>query len=223
WPRALRIVLVWVLLWGSPLVAIALWRGWSSLPAQQYRFFTQAAFVTFGGAYAVLAYVTQAAVQSYGWITHAQAIDGLGLAETTPGPLIMVLQFVGFMSGWNHPDGLSPLGAASLGALVATCVPFPPCFFYIFRGAPYVESLRGNKTLTAALSGITAAIVGVILNLAVVFGVAVLFPGGWTQGPDMFALVLTAAAVLALSFLRLEAIWVLLACAAIGLGRQVLA
>src|SRR5262249_58610699 len=126
WPRALRIVLVWVLLWGSPLVAIALWRGWSSLHATQYRFFTQAAFVTFGGAYAVLAYVIQAAVQSYGWITHAQAIDGLGLAETTPGPLIMVLQFIGFISAWNRPGGVTRPGAPPTGAPPPTARPFLP-------------------------------------------------------------------------------------------------
>ena len=104
--------------------------------------------MTFGGAYAVLAYVLQAAVQSYHWITQHQAIDGLGLAETTPGPLIMVLQFVGFMTGWNRPEGMSRLASASLGAVVTTYVTFLPCFFYIFLGAPYVESLRGNRSLT---------------------------------------------------------------------------
>jgi chromate transporter len=215
--RAVRILSTGVVLWGGPFLVLGLARGWSSLHVLQYRFFTQAAFVTFGGAYAVLAYVTQAAVQSYQWITHAQAIDGLGLAETTPGPLIMVLQFVGFMSGWNRPEGLSPLASASLGAMVTTYVTFLPCFFYIFLGAPYIEGLRGNRSLTAALSGITAAVVGVILNLAVIFGIAVIFPEGWRQAPDTFALVVTVAAFVALRFFRIDAIWVVLGGAGIGL------
>lgn len=216
WPRFAKIAAAGILLWALPFLGLGLARGWSSLHVLQYRFFTQAAFVTFGGAYAVLAYVTQAAVQSYHWITHAQAIDGLGLAETTPGPLIMVLQFVGFMSGWNRPEGMGRLASASLGALVTTYVTFLPCFFYIFLGAPYVESLRGNKSLTAALSGITAAVVGVILNLAVVFGLAVLFPGGWGNAPDWFALALTAAAFAALQLLELDAVWVVLGGGLVG-------
>ena len=222
WLRAAKIGLIGLLLWAGPLLALGLWRGWPSLHVIQYCFFTQAAFVTFGGAYAVLAYVTQAAVQSYHWITQAQAIDGLGLAETTPGPLIMVLQFVGFMSGWNRPEGMSRLSSASLGALVTTYVTFLPCFLYIFLGAPYVESLRGNRNLTAALSGITAAVVGVILNLAVVFGVAVLLPGGWGYPPNWFALALAAAAFVALQFLKFDAIWVVLAGGALGLLRTLL-
>ena len=217
WPRFARIASAGVLLWGAPLVGLALWRGWSSLPVLQYRFFTKAAFVTFGGAYAVLAYVVQAAVQSYHWITQTQAIDGLGLAETTPGPLIMVLQFVGFVSGWNRPEGMSRLASASLGALVTTYVTFLPCFFNVFLGAPHVESLRGNRYLTSALSGITAAVVGVILNLAMVFGIAVLLPAGLGQAPDWFALTLTVAAFVALFLLKVEAIWVILAGASVGL------
>ncbi len=222
WRRLARIGLTGVLLWSAPFVAIGLWRGWQSLHARQYRFFTQAAFVTFGGAYAVLAYVTQATVQSYHWITQAQAIDGLGLAETTPGPLIMVLQFVGFMSGWNRPEGMSRLASASLGALVTTYVTFLPCFFYVFLGAPYVESLRGNRSITSALSGITAAVVGVILNLAVVFAAAVLFPGGIRSAPDLFALALTAAALAGLWVWKVDAIWVVLAGGIVGLLRTLL-
>jgi len=222
WIRALRILAAGVLLWTAPFLALGLWRGWSSLHVRQYRFFTQAAFVTFGGAYAVLAYVTQAAVQSYHWITQAQAIDGLGLAETTPGPLIMVLQFIGFMSGWNRPEGMTRLAAATVGALATTYVTFLPCFFYIFLGAPYVESLRGNRALTSALTGITAAVVGVILNLAVVFGVAVLFPAGWGKPPDWFALAIAVAALAALLRLRIEDLWVVLAGAALGLIRVLL-
>ena len=222
WGRTARIAAAGIFLWSGPFLALGLLRGWSSLHVTLYRFFTQAAFVTFGGAYAVLAYVTQAAVQSYHWITQAQAIDGLGLAETTPGPLIMVLQFIGFMAGWNRPEGMSRLAGASLGALVTTYVTFLPCFFYIFLGAPYVETLRGNRNLTTALSGITAAIVGVILNLAVIFGVAVLLPSGWGHAPDWFALVLTAAAFAALARFRIDAIWVVLAGGALGLLRSFL-
>jgi chromate transporter len=222
WRRATLILASGLLLWGGPFLALGIWRGWSSLHVVQYRFFTQAAFVTFGGAYAVLAYATQAAVQSYHWITQAQAIDGLGLAETTPGPLIMVLQFIGFMSGWNRPEHMTRLASASLGALVTTYVTFLPCFFYVFLGAPYVETLRGNRSLTSALTGITAAVVGVILNLAVVFGLAVLFPGGPNRPPDWFAAVLTAGAFAALIFVRLEDLWVVLAGAALGLVKTLL-
>ena len=222
WRRAVALAVAGVLAWGIPFAALGVARGWASLHVLQYRFFTQAAFVTFGGAYAVLAYVMQAAVQSYHWITQAQAIDGLGLAETTPGPLIMVLQFVGFMTGWNHPEGMGRLASASLGAIVTTYVTFLPCFLYIFLGAPYVESLRGNRSLTSALSGITAAVVGVILNLAVVFGLAVLFPRGWTLAPDWFAVAVATAAFAALRTRRLEAVWVVLAGAVIGLLRSVL-
>ncbi|HSS44501.1 MAG TPA: chromate transporter, partial [Thermoanaerobaculia bacterium] len=165
---------------------------------------------------------TQAAVGSYHWITQTQAIDGLGLAETTPGPLIMVLQFVGFMSAWGRPEGMGRLASASLGALVTTYVTFLPCFFYIFLGAPYVESLRGNRSLTSALSGITAAVVGVILNLAVLFGLAVILPAGWTHAPDWFALALTGAALAALQLLEVDAIWVVLAGGVVGLAHTLL-
>jgi chromate transporter len=218
WPRAARIVLTWVLLWGAPFLALGLWREWSSLHVLQYQFFTKAAFVTFGGAYAVLAYVMQAVVGSYHWITHAQAIDGMALAETTPGPLIMVLQFVGFMAGWNRPEGMSRLASGTVGALVTTYVTFLPCFFYIFLGAPYIERLRENRAVSAALSGITAAVVGVILNLAVVFAVAVFLPNGWGSAPDWFAVALAAAAVAALQFLEVETVWVVLAGGLVGLA-----
>jgi len=220
--RFVKIAAAGVLLWIVPSLVLTAARGWQSLHARQYRFFTQAAFVTFGGAYAVLAYVTQAAVEAFHWITHAQAIDGLGLAETTPGPLIMVLQFVGFMAGWNHPEGMTPLGSATLGALVTTYVTFLPCFFYILLGAPYVESLRGNRSLTSALSGITAAVVGVILNLAVLFGLAVLLPGGQGHAPDWFALALALAAFAVLEWLGLDEVWVVIAGGLIGLLRAVL-
>lgn len=174
--RNFKILAVGLALWILPLVALIAWRGWGSLHAQEYRFFTQAALVTFGGAYAVLAYVTQVAAGPFGWITRVQAVDGLALAETTPGPLIMVLQFIGFMAGWNNPQGMSQTASAVTGALVTTYVTFLPCFLFIFLGAPYIEILRGNKSLTGALSGVTAAVVGVVLNLALVFGAAVTGP-----------------------------------------------
>ncbi|HET9532642.1 MAG TPA: chromate efflux transporter [Blastocatellia bacterium] len=220
--RALRILVVGLVLWSLPLVALASLRGWDSLHVDEYQFFTQAALVTFGGAYAVLAYVTQAAAGSYGWISHTQAIDGLALAETTPGPLIMVLQFIGFMAGWNNPQGLSPAMSGVIGALVTTYTTFLPCFLFIFLGAPYIEVLRGNKSLTGALTGITASVVGVILNLALVFGAAVIWPSGLTEGTNWFAALLTVAAFIALYRFKLDVLWVVLAGGVIGLARIVL-
>jgi chromate transporter len=203
-------------------VALVVWRGWGSLHVEEYRFFTLAALVTFGGAYSVLAYVTQAAVESFHWIGHAQAVDGLALAETTPGPLIMVLQFVGFMAGWNHPDGMSQGWSAVTGALVTTYVTFLPCFFFIFLGAPYIEVLRGNKQLTGALTGVTAAVVGVVLNLALVFGAAVIWPGGLRDGPDWLAALITITAFIALYRFKVDVLWVVLSGGIIGLGRRLL-
>jgi chromate transporter len=215
--RTFKILLTGFLLWTLPFAAIIWWRGWGSLHAEEYRFFTQAALVTFGGAYAVLAYVTQAAVGSFNWLTPAQAVDGLALAETTPGPLIMVLQFVGFMAGWNHPpDGLSQATSAIAGAFITTYATFLPCFIFIFLGAPYIEILRGNRNLTGALSGITAAVVGVILNLALVFGAAVIWPDGLAGGTNLFAAVVSVAAFVALYRLRLDVLWVVLAGGALG-------
>ncbi|HEY9404340.1 MAG TPA: chromate transporter [Pyrinomonadaceae bacterium] len=216
--RTLEILAVGLVLWALPFAAIIWWGGWGGLHAEEYRFFTQAALVTFGGAYAVLAYVTQAAVGSYNWLTHAQAVDGLALAETTPGPLIMVLQFVGFMAGWNHPPGgMNQTASAITGALITTYTTFLPCFIFIFLGAPYIERLRGNKNLTGALSGITAAVVGVILNLALVFGAAVIWPQGFAGGTNWFAAVLSVVAFVALYRLKLDVLWVVLAGGALGL------
>ena len=216
--RSLKILTVGLALWLLPLAALVAWRGWGSLHAQEYRFFTQAALVTFGGAYAVLAYVTQAAAGSYGWITHTQAVDGLALAETTPGPLIMVLQFVGFMAGWNNPQGLDQTASAVVGALVTTYVTFLPCFLFIFLGAPYIEVLRGNKNLTGALTGVTAAVVGVVLNLAFVFGAAVIWPRGVAQGTNRFAVLMSIASFVALYRFKADVLWVVLAGGLIGLG-----
>jgi chromate transporter len=220
--RAVRTILVGIALWALPFVALVAWRGWSSLHAQEYRFFTRAALVTFGGAYAVLAYVTQAAVGGYGWLTQSQAVDGLALAETTPGPLIMVLQFIGFMAGWNHPEGLTPALSGVTGALVTTYVTFLPCFFFIFLGAPYIEILRGNKDLTGALTGITAAVVGVILNLALVFGAAVIWPQGLAGGTNWFAVIMSVAAFAALYLFKTDVLWVVLGGGLIGLARGLL-
>ncbi len=217
--RVLKILAVGLLLWALPFLALAAWRGRGSLHAQEYRFFTQAALVTFGGAYAVLAYVTQAAAGSFGWITKAQAVDGLALAETTPGPLIMVLQFVGFMAGWNNPQAMSQTASAVTGALVTTYVTFLPCFVFIFLGAPYIEILRGNKNLTGALSGVTAAIVGVILNLALVFGAAVIFPQGLFVNADWFAAMMSITAFVALYRFKADVLQVVLAGGLIGLLR----
>ncbi|HYJ85768.1 MAG TPA: chromate efflux transporter [Pyrinomonadaceae bacterium] len=217
--RTFKILAVGIALWILPLMALIGWRGWGSLHAQEYRFFTQAALVTFGGAYAVLAYVTQAAAGSFGWITKTQAVDGLALAETTPGPLIMVLQFIGFMAGWNNPQGMAQTSSAVTGALVTTYVTFLPCFLFIFLGAPYIEILRGNKNLTGALSGVTSAVVGVILNLAIVFGAAVILPQGFFGSVDWFAAVMSFAAFVALYRFKAEVLWVVLAGGLIGLGK----
>src|SRR5262245_13310126 len=220
--RSVRTILVGVALWALPFVALVAWRGWSSLHLQEYLFFTQAALVTFGGAYAVLAYVTQAAVGSFGWLTQSQAVDGLALAETTPGPLIMVLQFIGFMAGWNHSEGLTPALSGVIGALVTTYATFLFCFFFIFLGAPYIEVLRGNKDLTGALTGITAAVVGVVLNLALVFGAAVIWPHGMAGGTNWFAVITSAAAFVALYRFKADVLWVVLGGGLIGLAMALL-
>jgi chromate transporter len=216
--RTLKILAVGLTLWLLPLILVVFTRGWDSLHAQEYRYFTQAALVTFGGAYAVLAYVAQAA-PTYGWMSSAQAVDGLALAETTPGPLIMVLQFVGFMAAWNNPQGMDQTTAAVLGALITTYVTFLPCFLFIFIGAPYIEYLRGNKNLTGALSGVTAAVVGVVLNLALVFGAAVIFPNGFTGNIDWFSAVMSVAAFVALYKFKANVLWVVLTGGLIGLVR----
>ena len=166
---------VWLSLWLIPVAVLLASLGTQNVFSQIAVFFSKMAMVTFGGAYAVLAYVAQQAVQHYGWLKPGEMLDGLGMAETTPGPLIMVLQFVGFMAAFRHPEPLSPLLAATLGGLLATWVTFTPCFLWIFVGAPFAEKLRGVKALNAALAAITAAVVGVVLNLAVWFAVHTLF------------------------------------------------
>lgn len=173
--RALRTCAIWLPVWLGPVLALWLLTGGSSVWTQVGGFFSTMAVVTFGGAYAVLAYVAQAAVETFGWLAPGEMVDGLGLAETTPGPLILVLQFVGFLAAYRAPGGLDPLVAGSLGAVLTLWVTFAPCFFWIFLGAPYVEALRGNKALSAALTAITAAVVGVVMNLALWFALHVVF------------------------------------------------
>ena len=173
--RFLKVLLVWSGLWFGPILLILLYLGPQSIYFQQAAFFSKMAVVTFGGAYAVLAYVAQQAVEIYGWLKPGEMLDGLGLAETTPGPLILVLQFVGFLGAFRSPGGLDPMLAGVFGAVVTVWVTFVPCFLWIFLGAPYVEALRGNKSLNTAMSGITAAVMGVVLNLAVWFALHTLF------------------------------------------------
>ncbi|MBZ9708791.1 chromate efflux transporter [Mesorhizobium sp. ESP7-2] len=173
--HAPRTVAIWLPIWLGPVLLLWALTGTSSVWTQIGGFFSLMAVVTFGGAYAVLAYVAQAAVESFGWLAPGEMVDGLGLAETTPGPLILVLQFVGFIAAFRHSGSLAPLLGGSLGALLTLWVTFTPCFFWIFLGAPYIEALRGNKALSAALGAITAAVVGVILNLALWFAMHVIF------------------------------------------------
>jgi chromate transporter len=219
WRRAVTVVAIGVTLWVLPIVGLALWRGPDSVFVHEALFFSRAAMVTFGGAYAVLGYIRDVAVEHYGWLSAGQMMDGLGLAETTPGPLIMVTQFVGFLGAWHHPEGLSPGVAGVLGALVTTWVTFVPCFIWIFLGAPYIERLRGNRHLTAALSAVTAAVVGVILNLGVVFALHAFFPAGRL---DLFAVALALAAFVALQRWHLGMPLVIAACAALGVTARTL-
>ncbi len=173
--RALKVSAIWLLLWLVPVGALLVAFGPANVFSQIAVFFSKMAMVTFGGAYAVLAYVAQQAVEHYHWVSPPEMLDGLGMAETTPGPLIMVLQFVGFMAAFRDPGTLPPMLAGTLGGLLATWVTFTPCFLWIFLGAPFIEAMRGNKGLAGALSAITAAVVGVILNLSIWFALHTVF------------------------------------------------
>ena len=230
WRWAARVGAVVLALWLGPTLAIGLALGWSSPFAQIAAFFSKMAVVTFGGAYAVLAYVAQEAVNTFGWLRPGEMLDGLGMAETTPGPLIIVTQFVGFMAAFRHPGTLPPLLAGVLGGMLTTWVTFTPCFLWIFFGAPYVEALRQARALNGALTAITAAVVGVILNLAVWFGLHVLFRETTPihdlglrldlpvmRSLDWAALVLTLGAAFAIFRLKLGVIPVLLGCSAAGI------
>jgi chromate transporter len=229
--RALRVSSVWLLLWVVPVAALLIGFGQVNVFSQIALFFSKMAMVTFGGAYAVLAYVAQQAVEHYHWLQPREMLDGLGMAETTPGPLIMVLQFVGFMAAYRDPGTLSPMLAATLGGLLATWVTFIPCFLWIFLGAPYIETLRGNKGLAGALTAITAAVVGVILNLSIWFALHTLFRQTtpvrsfglsfdmpvWSS-LDIPAFALAAAAATAIFRLNIGMLWVLAGCCAAGVA-----
>ncbi len=233
--RTLGVLAVWLTLWLSPLAVLAATQGWNSLWVQEGVFFIKAAVVTFGGAYAVLAYIAQQAVGTYGWLQPGEMLDGLGMAETTPGPLIQVVQFVGFMGAYRAAEAgqlgeLTPMTAGALAAVLTTWVTFTPCFLWIFLGAPYIERLRGHKPLTAALSTITAAVVGVILNLAVWFALHTIFEQvdeSRTLGMrllvpvwstiDFAALLIAAGAFIAMFIFRTGMIITLAAAVAAGL------
>lgn len=208
--RLLRALAVWLPLWLVPVALIVATLGGADVFSQIAVFFSKMATVTFGGAYAALAYVAQQAVERLHWLSAREMLDGLGLAETTPGPLIMVLQFVGFLAAFREPGALPPLLAGALGGLLATWVTFAPCFLWIFAGAPYIERLRDNRALSGALSAITAAVVGVILNLTLWFAIHAIFHAtiqvrGWGfsfEAPafasaDPWAVALAAGAALA--------------------------
>jgi chromate transporter len=216
WARSLVIVLVCLPLWALPILLLGLWLGWNSTSVAQGAFFSKAALVTFGGAYAVLPYVAQQAVENFQWLTHPQMMSGLALAETTPGPLIIVLQFVGFVGGWQNPGSFSPLAAASIGALITTWVTFVPCFLFVFLGAPYVEGLRDMPRIGAGMTAITAAVVGVILNLGAKFSTHALWPE--KENFDGFVAVVAIAAFLAMWRFKIPFTWVLGACALLGLA-----
>jgi chromate transporter len=220
WARAAWVTVVWLTLWFAPTIAAGILRGWHSTLFKEGLFFSKAAVVTFGGAYAVLPYVAQQALFHYGWLKPGQMMDGLGLAETTPGPLIMVVQFVGFVGAWQHPEGLPPLLAATLGALLTTWVTFTPCFLWIFLGGPHIEQLRGNAKLAAALSAITAAVVGVVLNLAVWFALRVFFPSAGLI--DGFAVVVCGLAFVAMLRYKIDIISIVLASGLLGLVYKIL-
>lgn len=230
WARALRVLALGLVVWWGPLLIVVALRGTDDTLSREAVFFSQAAMVTFGGAYAVLAYINQAAVQHFGWLEPGQMVTGLGLAESTPGPLIMVTEFVGFMGAYRFPGGLDPAVAGLLGATVTVWATFAPCFLWIFLGAPFIEQLRGNRPLNGALSAVTAAVVGVILNLAVTFGVVALFetirqgevlnvtfPIPALPSLDVFALVLASAGFVALWKYRLNVLLVVGSSAAAGL------
>jgi chromate transporter len=229
WRETLRTTAIWLALWLLPVFALLVLLGPDNVFSRIATFFSVMATVTFGGAYAVLAYVAQQAVEHYGWLQPREMLDGLGMAETTPGPLIMVLQFVGFLGAFRGETGLDPLLAATLGGLLATWVTFTPCFLWIFLGAPYIERLRGNAAVSGALSAITASVVGVVLNLAMWFALHTLFraTAPIVLGPirfdapliatlDPWALALTMLAVIAIFVLRAGVIATVLAVSGAG-------
>jgi chromate transporter len=228
---SLRVSVILLLLWLAPVALLYVTLGPDNVFTQIGVFFSKMAVVTFGGAYAVLAYVAQEAVQNYQWLRPGEMLDGLGMAETTPGPLIMVLQFVGFLGAYRDAGSLGALQAATIGAILATWVTFVPCFLWIFLGAPFIERLRGNTAISGGMAAITAAVVGVILNLAIWFGLHVLFSEVIVvrAGPlsieipvlssiDRASLTLTLLAVFAIFRLKMSVMTVLLSSAVLGMA-----
>ena len=228
--RSFAVLALGLLLWWGPLLTVVAIRGADDTISEEAVFFSQAAMVTFGGAYAVLGYIDQAAVHEFGWVEPGQMVTGLGLAESTPGPLIMVTEFVGYLGAYRFPGGLDPAVAGALGALVTVWATFAPCFLWIFLGAPYIERLRGNRGLTGALSAVTAAVVGVILDLAVTFAIVALFaevgqervagvtfPVPRLGSVDVFAVLLALAGFVALWRYKVNVLWIIGACAGAGL------
>ncbi|PXX15989.1 chromate transporter [Nitrosomonas ureae] len=224
WSRFIAFAVIGLLIWGSVMVMLAMQYGWSGVLTQMGWFFTKAAFMTFGGAYAVLPYVYQGGVEHYMWLNAVQMIDGLALGETTPGPLIMIVAFVGFVGGWSKavfgPDMLFLAGAA--GASIATLFTFLPSFLFILLGGPFVEATRHDIKFTAPLTGITAAVVGVIVNLAVFFAYHVLWPNGFDAAFEWFSALIGIAAYFALFKYKAGIVTVIILCAVVGLSYTLL-
>jgi len=226
--RALKLLALWLPLWFAPVLVCAWALGPASAFTQMSVFFSKMAVVTFGGAYAALAYVAQQAVERFAWVTPTQMMDGLGLAESTPGPLILVLQFVGFLAAWQAAGSDTPLLAGILGAVLTVWVTFVPCFLWIFLGAPYIEALRGNVALASALAAITAAVVGVIASLSLWFAAHVLFAQHGSHGlPDLSSLrivpaLLTSVALALLFALKWNLARTLVACTVLGAATTML-
>ena len=229
--RSMRIFAVWCALWVAPILLLALWKGAHSVFVQQGWFFSQTAVVTFGGAYSVLSYVAQRAVEDFAWLRPGEMLDGLALAETTPGPLILVLEFVAYLGAYRASTGLPAMLSGTIGAAVALWTTFVPCFLWIFLGAPYIESMRNYRVLNAAMASITAAVVGVILNLSVWFALHTLFaevrPMRWgilqVDAPvastlNWAALVLSIAALVAALRFKVSMPGMLAACAVFGVA-----
>ena len=226
WPHTIKLMIVFVALWIAGLGGLALAYGWDHTLTLIGWFFTKAALLTFGGAYAVLPYVYQASVQTYQWLTPEQMIDGLALGETTPGPLIMIVAFVGFVAAWTKAvfgsAGLALALAGIAGASIATFFTFLPSFLFILSGGPFIESTHGNLKFTAPLTGITAAVVGVIVNLAVFFAWHIFFPGGFEGRFEWFSALVSLAAFIALFRYQAGVIKVIFACGLAGLAFRLL-
>ena len=235
WWHSARVAGAWLLIWLVPVAVLVFALGLDNVLATEALFFSKVAVVTFGGAYAILAYVAQQAVDVYAWLTPVEMLDGLGLAETTPGPLIMVVQFVAFLGAFRQPGALNPVVAGILGSVITVWVTFAPSLMFIFVGAPWIERITGNRRLAAALAGVTAAVVGVVLNLGIWFAVHTLFTDvadqsfGWATlpvpAPSSFQpalAVIAIAAAIALFRFRVSLLWVLAGGAALGVAARAL-